>query len=266
MATYVIGDIQGCYDSLQALLAQLRLGSSDRVWLCGDLVNRGPKSAEVVRWAMAQGDSLTAVLGNHDMHLLSAALGARKKKARDTFQDVLAADDREQLLAWLRELPFIHRDGDFLLVHAGLHPSWSVELAASLAAECELALHSGRWLKAWSKSSPRPAAWSDALSGDERLASIMSVLMGVRTVYADGRIETEFAGPPAERPAGSKPWYEDRVDKETIIFGHWAALGLHLEDKQIGLDTGCVWGNALTAIRLEDRKLFHQPALESRAV
>jgi bis(5'-nucleosyl)-tetraphosphatase (symmetrical) len=265
MATYVIGDIQGCFDSLQALLAQLRLQSDDRLWLCGDLVNRGPKSVDVLRWAMQQGDSLVSVLGNHDLHLLAASLGARKAKARDTFQDVLQADDCDVLLGWLQERPFLHRDGDYLLVHAGLHPTWSVALASELAAECERAVRANRWIDAWTGSRPTPPVWSSGLRGDARLASAMSVLVGVRTVYSDGRIDTKFAGPPQKRPAGSEPWYQSRDDDQTVIFGHWAALGLHLEDKHIGLDTGCVWGGALTAIRLEDRKRFTQPALEQRA-
>lgn len=262
MATYVIGDIQGCFDSLQALLAQLRLQSDDRLWLCGDLVNRGPKSAEVVRWAMEQGDSLVAVLGNHDLHLMAASLGARIPKPRDTFQDILAAYDRDLLLRWLQERPFVHREDNYLLVHAGLHPSWSVELASSLAAECASAMRRDRWIDAWTRTRPVPPVWSTALTGDERLASAMSVLVGIRTVYPDGRIDMEFAGPPGQRATGSEPWYLGRDDRETIIYGHWAAQGLHLAEKQIGLDTGCVWGSALTAIRLEDRKLFGQPALE----
>lgn len=262
VATYAIGDIQGCYRSLQALLATLPLQRDDKLWLCGDLVNRGPQSAEVVRWAMAQGDSLVTVLGNHDLHLLSAVAGARAPRSTDTFQDVLEAPDRQVLLQWLRTRPLLHREGGHVLVHAGLHPAWSTELAAQLAAECSQALQRDAWIEAWKASRPVPPVWSPSLTGTERLAAAFSVLVGVRTVYADHRLETRFAGPPGRRPPGTEPWFAMRRDTETIVFGHWAALGLHLGDKHLGLDTGCVWGEALTAIRLEDREVFAQPALE----
>lgn len=262
MATYAIGDIQGCFDSLQALISQLDLEAEDRIWLCGDLVNRGPKSAEVLRWAMAQGSRLIAVLGNHDLHALAAAAGARKLKKRDTFGDILEADDREQLLNWLVQRPLLHREDGYLLVHAGLHPSWTIADAEAIAKECEEAMASGAWLPAWQASRPVPPPWSDDLEGVDRLASALSILVGVRTLYADGRIETDFAGPPKERPSTVEPWYAQRQDHETIVFGHWAALGLHLEANRIGLDTGCVWGNALTAVRLEDREVFRQAAID----
>jgi bis(5'-nucleosyl)-tetraphosphatase (symmetrical) len=261
VATYAIGDIQGCYESLQALLGTLALQADDRLWLCGDLVNRGPKSAEVLRWAMRQGDSLVSVLGNHDLHLLAAAAGARPFKKRDSFQDVLEADDREELLQWLRTRPFLHREKDHVMVHAGLHPTWTIDEASDLAEECARAMQSGSWLAAWT-SSHSVAPWSEQLVGKERVASALSVLVSVRTLYEDGRLESNFAGPPGQRPPGTTPWFEGRDDRETIVFGHWAALGLHIEDRLLGIDTGCVWGNALTAIRLEDRKVFTQTALE----
>ena len=262
MATYVIGDIQGCYESLQALLARLALQPDDRLWLCGDLVNRGPQSAEVLRWAMRQGDSLVAVLGNHDLHLLAAAAGVRSLKRRDSFQDVLEAEDRESLLQWLRTRPLLHREHGHVLMHAGLHPSWSISLATELAEECRQALQSGSWLDAWTASRPVPPPWSAELVGAQRLASALSVFVGVRVLHANHRLETNFAGHPDLRPTGTEPWYAGRQDREIIVFGHWAALGLHIEDRLIGIDTGCVWGNALTAIRLEDRKIYTQPALE----
>ena len=264
MATYAIGDIQGCYDSLQALLEQLDLQSNDRLWLCGDLVNRGPKSAEVLRWAIAQGDALVSVLGNHDLHLLAAAEGARLAKPRDTFRDVLEADDRELLLDWLRRRPFVQREDGHLLVHAGLHPTWNLETATGLAQECQAAMAAGSWLEAWNASRPQPPPWSASLVGTERLASAMSILVGVRVLHPDGRIDVDYAGPVQHRPKNTEPWFASRTDSETLVFGHWAALGLHLGERALGLDTGCVWGNTLTAIRLEDRKVFSQPALESR--
>ncbi|MCP4445307.1 MAG: symmetrical bis(5'-nucleosyl)-tetraphosphatase [Myxococcales bacterium] len=261
---YAIGDVQGCFESLQALLKQLPLQDEDRIWLCGDLVNRGPMSAEVLRWAMAQGERLRVVLGNHDLHLLSAAAGKRKAKARDTFQDVLDADDREELLGWLVRQPLAVREGEYLMVHAGLHPSWMAEPVLSIAKQCEDALQSGMWHAAWKRSRPIPPVWCESLEDTDRIASALSVLVGVRAVYADGRLETGFTGPPEQCPDGARPWFEDSSCDATVIFGHWAALGLHIGEKHVGLDTGCVWGDRLTAMRLSDRAIFHQPSLESR--
>jgi bis(5'-nucleosyl)-tetraphosphatase (symmetrical) len=262
MATYAIGDIQGCFDSLEALLAQLHLTSEDRLWLCGDLVNRGPKSAEVLRWAMAQGPRLVTVLGNHDLHLLAAASGSREAKPRDTLRSVLDAADCDALIAWLRQQPLLHREGGYLLVHAGLHPAWGIEQASALARECEAALRSEHGHAILTMARSAPPRWSEDLVGDERLASALSVLVGVRCVHADGSLESNYAGPPGQRPADTEPWYQARADDETLVFGHWAALGLHIEKHLLGLDTGCVWGQALTAIRLEDRQVFTQPAID----
>ncbi len=265
VAIYAIGDIQGCYDSLQALLAKLPLTAQDEIWLCGDLVNRGPRSVDVLRWAVGE-PRVVAVLGNHDIHLLSAAAGGRKNKSKDTFSDVLVAEDRELLLDWLVTRPLLHRGQGAVLVHAGLHPLWDIALAETLAQECQQALQSSNWRKAWKASRPIPPVWSPTLRGQERLAAAFSVLVGIRTVYNDHRLDTQFAGPPARRPAGSQPWFTGRRDEEVIVFGHWAALGLHLSPHAIGLDTGCVWGNSLTAVRLHDRKVFQQEALESSAI
>ena len=260
MAIYAIGDVQGCYESLLALVDSLPLKPDDQIWLAGDLVNRGPKSAEVLRWAMGQGESVKAVLGNHDLHLLSAAAGGRVAKKRDTFQDVLQAEDSESLLAWLRSRPLLHHGEGHVLVHAGLHPSWSVKQAKVIAAECHEAIVEDRWLPAWLTKKAPP--WSHELVGEERLASALSILVGIRTVRANHSLDHKFKGAPDERAEGTEPWYAGREDKETILFGHWAALGLSLRDKQVCLDSGCVWGNALTALRLHDRKIYSQQALE----
>jgi bis(5'-nucleosyl)-tetraphosphatase (symmetrical) len=261
---YAIGDVQGCFDSLQALLAALPIKGKDKIWLCGDLVNRGPKSAEVLRWCMEEGKRVKVVLGNHDLHLLSAAAGTREIKSKDTFGDVLAAVDRDELLGWLRRQPLAHLEGDHLMVHAGLHPTWSLALAMKLASECESAIQSDNWHSAWKLSRPDPPGWSDELQGKERLAAALSVLVGIRTLYADGRLNTAYAGPPKDAPDGSHPWFSSSNCDATVVFGHWAALGLYVGTSHLGLDTGCVWGNKLTAIRLRDRAVFHQPALEDR--
>tara|TARA_R110002096_G_scaffold434832_4_gene658182 strand:+ start:15725 stop:16534 length:810 start_codon:yes stop_codon:yes gene_type:complete len=261
---YAIGDVQGCFDSLEALVAALPIQPADTIWLCGDLVNRGPKSAEVLRWCMGQGERVKVVLGNHDLHLLSAAAGSRKIKSKDTFGDVLAANDRDELLGWLREQPLARLEGDYLMVHAGVHPMWSLQTAMQLASECEAAIQGGDWLAAWKRSRPQPPQWSNELVGTERVAAAFSILVGVRTLHASGRLNTEFTGPPSNAPHGSLPWYLRSKLGVTSVFGHWAALGLHLGASHIGLDTGCVWGDKLTAVRLRDRAVFHQPALEAR--
>lgn len=260
MAIYAIGDIQGCYRSLQALLANLPLESDDEIWLCGDLVNRGPNSLEVLQWAM-QETRVVAVLGNHDLHLLSTAAGQRKRKKRDSFDDVLEDPQREILLNWLRTRPLLHRSQGFTMVHAGLHPLWSIDLAEELAGECEHALQSETWLAAWAKSRPTPPVWTPSLVGEERLAAAFSVLVGVRTLKGNV-LDTHFAGTLGEIPDGSQPWFADREDTEIIVFGHWAALGLQLAPGHIALDSGCVWGNCLTAVRLQDRKVYQQPSLK----
>ncbi len=261
---YAIGDVQGCFDTLQALVSSLPLKPDDKIWLCGDLVNRGPKSADVLRWCMEQGKRVKVVLGNHDLHLLAAAAGTRKRKPKDTFDDVLEASDREELLDWLKHQPLAYQEGDHLMVHAGLHPTWSLAKTMRLAGECEAAIQDDRWHAAWKLSRPEPPAWSDSLRGKERLAAAFSVLCGIRTIYPDGRLNTEFAGHPDNAPAGTLPWFSSSNCAATVVFGHWAALGVHIDSSHLGLDTGCVWGGKLTAVRLRDRALFYHPALENR--
>ncbi len=259
---YAIGDVQGCFDSLQALLKQLPLNKEDRLWLCGDLVNRGPKSAEVLRWAMSQGRRVQVVLGNHDLHLLSAAAGKRKSKARDTFQDVLDASDCDELLGWLRAQPLAYQEGDYLMVHAGVHPSWSAKQVLKVASECERALRDDSWHSAWKRSRSTPPPWSDSLSGKDRLASALSILVGVRTLSKGGELDAEFTGHPDQSPDRVRPWFAHTECEATVVFGHWAALGLYIDERHLGLDTGCVWGGQLTAMRLRDRAVFQQPAIE----
>ncbi len=261
---YAIGDVQGCFYSLEALVRSLPLREADRIWLCGDLVNRGPKSLEVLRWARAEAERVQIVLGNHDLHLLAAAAGARTPKKRDTLQAVLRAPDCEELLGWLAQQPLVHCEGEHLMVHAGLHPSWDDDTARVIAAECSQAIANGTWLSAWKASRPAPPPWSSVLTGDARLAAALSILVGARTLYADNRLNVDYSGPPSGAPAGSAPWFTRSSSDSTIVFGHWAALGLQVGTRHLGPDTGCVWGGELTAMRLRDRALFQQPALESR--
>lgn len=255
MATYAIGDIQGCFEPLQRLLRRIRYSRSDRLWLVGDLVNRGPQSLEVLRWARRQGDRVVAVLGNHDLHLLSRAAEVSGPKRRDTLSEVLAAPDRGRLLSWLGARPLLHRRGNTLLVHAGLSPDWSLWEAARRARRCERALRGpqGRELLA-AVNGARPT--SPELAA---LAADIAVFTRLRTLRRSRAPCESFNGTLEEAPRGCLPWFRfpRRASAEvTVVFGHWAALGLHLERRVLALDSACVWGGALTAVRLDDRAVF----------
>ena len=270
MATYAVGDVQGCFESLQRLLERLAFRpGDDRLWLVGDLVNRGPDSLGVLRWAREHDGCVTAVLGNHDLHLLGAAAGTRSLRRRDTLAPVLEAPDRDELLAWLRARPLVHREDGRLLVHAGLAPAWTADDALAVAARCEAALQEGDGREALDAlQQPAPPAWSDGLEGAERLAAGFGFLTRVRGVDADGRRLDEHKGPPAALPPGGVPWFDHphrRSRDHTIVCGHWAALGLHLGDDVRALDSGCVWGQRLTALRLEDDAVVQVEAVEAPA-
>ena len=265
MATYAIGDIQGCFETLTRLLERFRFDPrKDRLWLVGDLVNRGPRSLEVLRWAHGLGDRVTAVLGNHDLNLLAVAAGVRKGKPRDTLEEVLVASDREDLLEWLARRPLVHVEGPFVMVHAGLLPAWSVVQARKLSGEVESALQSGGRvgaLKAMFEGGGT-LSWDESLSGPARLNAVTNALTRMRTCTKEGRMCLDFSGPPDAAPADCYPWFElpTRFRRSvTVICGHWAALGLRLESNLMAIDTGCVWGRTLTAIRLEDREVFQEP-------
>lgn len=264
MATYAIGDVHGCMVTLRALLAQIAFSPArDRLWMVGDLVNRGPDSLGVLRWAVGQGEALTAVLGNHDLHLLARAAGVAERRRRDTLEDVLAAPDRDDLLAWLRTRPLLHREDDRVLVHAGLFPPWSVEQAERLAREVEVRLRGrgGRRLlrQAMVKRAER---WRDSLPPGARARVALAGMARLRALTADGTMCIEWSGPPSELPAGCRPWFAmpDRLSAGSLVIcGHWAALGLRLEPGLAALDSGCVWGHCLTALRLDDGRVFQEP-------
>lgn len=265
VATYAIGDVQGCFHTLETLLARVAFDPrSDCAILVGDLVNRGPRSLEVLRWATGLGDRVQAVLGNHDLHLLARAAGLTAPRRRDTLDEVLGAPDCDDLLAWLRQRPFAVREAGHLVVHGGLFPSWSLSTAETLAAEAAEALRGEGGLELLAKlvAAP-PLSWSDELRGEQRAICAIQGLTRLRVCYADGRPEPGFHGPPADAPPGTAPWFELREparDDATIVFGHWAALGLHVGPRAVGIDTGCVWGRELTALRLEDGALFQVEA------
>jgi bis(5'-nucleosyl)-tetraphosphatase (symmetrical) len=263
---YAIGDVQGCLESLRALLARIDHDPArDRLWLTGDLVNRGPRSLEVLRWARDQGERLVTVLGNHDLHLLARAAGVAGKRPRDTLDDVLAAPDRDELIDWLRGRPLLHREGGLVLVHGGLLPDWSIEDAEELAREVEDGLRGPHWTGMLADWRASPAGWRADLAPAARRSLALTAMATLRAVTTDGAMRRDFNGPPAEMPAGCVAWFDHPARRSRgarILFGHWAALGLLLRDDIAALDTGCVWGKRLTALRLDDGALFQQPALE----
>ena len=261
MATYAIGDVQGCNDALQRLVKQVQFDPvSDRLWFVGDLVNRGPDSLKVLRYIKSLETAAVVVLGNHDLFLLALAEGIVKPSAQDTLQPILDASDRDELLGWVRQQRLLYHESSFVLVHAGLLPQWSMREAEDLAREVETGLRSPYYkdvLRAFYPS--KHLQWSSNLTGPIRLATIIKVLTRLRACSADGLMESSYSGPPDHIPTGFVPWFriENRERRETtIICGHWASLGLHCEKNVLAIDSGCVWGRQLTAIRLEDRKVF----------
>lgn len=261
MATYAIGDVQGCYDPLQRLLDLLCYDPQiDRLWFVGDLVNRGPQSLATLRFIRSLGEGAIAVLGNHDLHLLSIAAGVSRPKAGDTLEEILSAPDRDELLNWLRQRPLLHEAGEHIMVHAGVLPQWTRAQAKSLAAEVESALQSdnaARFFEAMYGDEPRQ--WSDTLIGSTRLRVITNALTRLRVCTAAGVMDLRYKGPADAIPAPYVPWFAvttRRTSNDSLIVGHWSALGLRLERRLIALDSGCFWGGQLTAVRLEDRQVF----------
>lgn len=261
MARYAIGDVQGCHDELIELVARIGFDPArDRLWFVGDLVNRGPKSLDVLRTVRALGDDAVVVLGNHDLHLLAVAEGLARKRSDDTLDEVLAAPDRDELLAWLRARRLMHVEADWAMVHAALLPEWTVPRAQALAGEVEHALQGPgcREFLAHMYGST-PATWNDTLAGWERLRVIVNAMTRVRFMSSAGHMELKDKG--AAPPPGFAAWYDARPqrDEPALVCGHWSTLGLKLDHRVAMLDTGCVWGGALTALRLEDRWLVQQP-------
>ncbi len=263
MATFAIGDVHGCFATLLALLTRLPFDAeTDRLWLVGDLVNRGPASLEVLRWAHElegrMGSRFQCVMGNHDLHLLAVAEGLSPAGADDSFADVLAAPDKEELLRWLDQRPLLVRDDDWLLVHAGLLPTWTPEKAEHKARKLERALHGPHRAQLLQRGGgPFPASI-------ERRRQTLTGLTRLRTCTRAGE-PCRFSGPPEQAPPGCLPWFEipGRMSRKvTVVFGHWAALGLRLEPGLVALDSGCAWGNELSAVRLDDLATYVQPVLD----
>ncbi len=278
----VIGDVQGCLPALRALAEKIPgaglaagqgaaggVGAPAHLFFTGDLVNRGPQSLETLRFVRALGERATVVLGNHDLHLLAVATGARPAHRSDTLAAILAAPDRAELLDWLRTRALAHFEDDHLLVHAGVLPQWSAERTVTLAAEVEAVLRGPDWIDFLHEMyGNEPAAWSDELRGVARLRVIVNALTRLRFVTPEGTMDFTVKEGVAASPAGFLPWFEvpgRRTAEVTVIFGHWSMLGLVNRPKLIGLDTGCVWGGSLSAIRLADRAVFQVPCAQSQA-
>jgi bis(5'-nucleosyl)-tetraphosphatase (symmetrical) len=259
MATYAVGDVQGCCSELESLLDALSFDPArDRLWFVGDLVNRGPRSLDVLRLLQPLGEAAIVVLGNHDLHLLAIARGAAQLRPADrTLEAILAAPDREPLLDWLQSRAVLHHDAALgvTMLHAGLPPQWDIPLARRCAAELEAALrgdHSGRLFSAMYGN--HPDLWDEELEGEERLRFITNALTRLRVCDRAGRMLLKHKGPPGKMPANAIPWFQvpgRRSAGARIVCGHWSALGYHDGDGVLALDTGCVWGGSLTARRLD---------------
>lgn len=291
MAIYAIGDVQGCFDSLQQLVDLLSFDpATDQLWFVGDLVNRGPQSLAVLRYVKSLGGAAELVLGNHDLHLIMQAEGYGRANKEDTLSEVLAAPDCNELLAWLRSKGLFHVGQDWAMVHAGLLPTWTIAQAKVLSDEVSAALTARNYrdflAHMWGSE---PARWCDDLKGWDRLRVVVNAMTRMRYVTEQGTMALREKGaksPPGLGPAGCVPWFSfhgrasamrdsaehasgsdvlqgvntrHRPVTQRIVCGHWSALGYHAEGNVIAIDTGCLWGGALTALRLDDRQAFSLP-------
>jgi len=257
MSTYAIGDVQGCYDELQQLLALIEFDSArDRLWFTGDLVNRGPDSLEVLRFVKSLGDKAITVLGNHDLHLLAIHANRDRPKRKDTLDDILGAPDRDELLHWLRQQPLMHVDESlgFVLIHAGLPPQWGLAQAQACAHEVEMILRGENYPDYFQQMyGNQPDSWRDDLSGMDRLRFITNCFTRLRYCDQNGRYAMDEKGSPGSQAEPWQPWFriQHRASKgANIIFGHWSTLHEVNDAGIFALDSGCLWGGQLTALQL----------------
>ena len=260
MATYAIGDIQGCFHAFQALLARIEFNpKTDELWLVGDLINRGSGSLEVLRWCYQYQDCLKVVLGNHDLHALVVAAGFVKAHKGDTLNEILQADDRDDLLTWLRHQHLVYQNESYLMVHAGLLPQWSAEQATAYAKEVEAALRGNEYLNFLANMYGNlPASWNDDFIGLDRLRVITNAMTRLRVCTEQGEMEFNFKGELEDIPLGYVPWFDVKSrasQAQQVIFGHWSALGLQQRENVFALDTGCLWGGQLTAMNLDTKMI-----------
>lgn len=262
MADYAIGDLQGCRQPFRALLEAIGFDPrTDRVWLVGDLINRGPESLDTLRDVKAMGRAAHIVLGNHDLFFLAVAAGASQRlSAADTIMPILEAPDGPELIDWLRHQPLMVVEGAYAMVHAGLLPEWSIAEARALACEIEEELQSRHWraflLHLFGN---KPEGWHPSLTGWDRYRVVINAMTRMRYLTLDGRIDLKAKGPLETAPAGLRAWFDadaPRWGTHTVLCGHWSALGYRDMGRVIALDSGCVWGQSLTAVRLQDRQVF----------
>lgn len=270
MAHYAIGDLQGCFDELSALLAKLEFNHGrDTLWLVGDIVNRGPQSLECLQFIMAHESSVQTVLGNHDLHLLAILYGDGRQKKHDTLSDIIAHRDCAKMRDWLRHQPLMLHNSSHVLVHAGLLPEWTVAEAQSHADEVQryLIAEPKRYFTHMYGNSP--ARWQTSLTGHDRRRMITNVFTRMRTLEADGSLNFDYKGTYDRIPAGQQAWFDAsgrRHLSHTVVFGHWSALGLHAEHQVCALDTGCLWGGSLTALNLDSGELVRQTSFQTHKV
>ena len=273
MSVFAIGDVQGCFRALRALLEKICFDAArDQLWFTGDLVNRGPQSLEVLRFVKGLGDRVVCVLGNHDLHLLAVAANAATPKKHDTLDEILRAPDRDELLSWLRTRPLLHHDDHhgYTLIHAGLLPSWDLADVQRLAQEAETVLRShGAGNLFCRMYGDLPDHWNENLRGMDRLRVIINACTRLRYCDLEGNMDLRPKGPPGSQSPDLIPWFQvpgRRSQGLRIVFGHWSALGLWRGDGVVGLDSGCLWGRALTAVRLDAApiKFFSVPCESHR--
>jgi bis(5'-nucleosyl)-tetraphosphatase (symmetrical) len=272
MAIYAVGDVQGCLDELEILLERLRFdAASDRLWFVGDLVNRGPRSLDTLRFVKSLGAAAVMVLGNHDLHLLAIARGGGAWRASDAgLQSIVDAPDADSLLDWLQARPLLHRDPELglALLHAGLPPQWDLRTAQACAEEVQQKLTGEKAGQVYERMyGNEPDTWRDDLDGWSRIRFTINAFTRLRVCDArTGRMALKFKGPPANAPAATQPWFRipwRRSAGTRIVFGHWSALGYVAENDVLGLDTGCVWGGSLTGQRIDvgTAQPVHVPSL-----
>ena len=258
MAVYAIGDIQGCYDEFRGLLSKISFNPThDRLWLVGDLVNRGPQSLQTLEYVHSLGEAAICVLGNHDIHLIACYTGVQNCKAKSSLKPILESPNAKQLIDWMRHRPMAHYDKElnYLMVHAGVIPQWDLETTLQCAHEVEEALRSDDYeVLIQNLYGDKPNLWDPQLADWDRLRIITNVLTRIRYCEKDGVMNFEHKGPPGSQPQKLSPWFEleDRKSKATrIIFGHWSSLGLNINNNTIATDSGCLWGGQLSAVRID---------------
>ncbi len=257
MATYAIGDLQGCYSELEQLLTKIDFDrQNDQVWFVGDLVNRGPQSIETVQYIRSLGDAAKCVLGNHDIHLIACYCGLQKCKPNSSLNAILQHQHATQIIDWLRQQPLLYIDAniDWLMVHAGLLPQWSLPIAQRCAHEVEQQLRSDQYADFLQHAyGNHPNQWHPDLNNRDRWRLILNAFTRLRLCDQQGQMDFEFKGPLDAKPEHLHAWFDvpRQADTAKIIFGHWSALGLVKRDNLLALDTGCLWGNQLTAARID---------------